>query len=482
MLPSTFLILDRPKMYKTRLKQWGYTRYCTADEVAKFLRQRRQREAAGEKSGSQAGDEAEFKRVQRYIKRKTAHLESMEEIRLKCRRQSSPLPSLKRPKVFEDSEIIFTCIRDYVNGSFDNGTWALTNEGFGIRMQKEATEEPASLRLGRYLTSAELMLKQSRVCQAGQILLQAFSNIEQCLQEEDVFTLPHLFDHLLKLLHRWPDIANSLLRQFVNIAMILLPRMHPLCQILKRLAWLEPANMEFTILTAWKGTLDHLESITGSMNADLLGMWGSLFVQSRSHRSESFSQLSQGFCEKLDELHRFCEVKYSKIDKRTFEVVRIFMYFLYFIRDADEEVETLATDLCERVDLFQSQDQPAREMETIHREQNKATALRYKAIALRYKAFIQCIDGRNELAVSSLRQAIKILALVYGWRGPEVLGWLILLEQWLTRWDYLSSAAELRHEIMEILDAIESDIELPVPEQWRISDLTVSQRREISKV
>ena len=64
-------------MFKTRLKQWNYTKNYTANEVAQYIRLKRRREATGEMSESQAVDDVEFQRVERYLKRKNARLDSM---------------------------------------------------------------------------------------------------------------------------------------------------------------------------------------------------------------------------------------------------------------------------------------------------------------------------------------------------------------------------------------------------------------------
>ena len=445
-------------MFKTRLKQWNYTKNYTASEVAKYIRLKRRREATGEMSELQTVDDVEFQRVERYLKRKNARLDSMERASTRFalqRRLSSPASSLQMPKLFEDPEIIFSSICDFVAGSFDNGTWVL-EDNFTIYSSKISGGEHAIIDLNACLRSVLDMLKRSTMYQAGPVLLQGFSLIERCLLEVHVQTLNVVFYHVLKLKHQWPEVVNSLLRQFSRLAAVILPRMHPLRQIFNRLASLDPVNLDSTILIAWKSTLDQLEGISGPRNATLLDLWVVFELSSVDYSSEQ----SQRTYNNLVEMLRLFEVQYSKFGAKTLRVLILLMKNQY-VRDADEEAESLARDICERADLLTLQSHSMSETDS-------TTASIYKAMALEFMAYIQYFDKRCELAEENLRQSIKIRISQFGWTAPDTMDGLVTLESWLTEWRKPNQAAEIRTQILELVDSMESGRKLPTPEYWRI--------------
>jgi hypothetical protein len=361
------------KMFKTRLKQWDFKKNCTADEVARFLRFKRYREAAVYSSESKtAGRDVEFERVERYIKRKTAQLESMEEASLKFtlqHRLRSPTPTLQNPKVLENPEIIFASIRDYVIGSVDNGTWILRDE-FTIENYKDSIGEDAVSQLNSYITSAMNMLIDSTVYQAGPVLLQGFSLIEQCLQEDHFRTLTTIFSLMHDLQHWWPEVAKSFLNQFANLALAILPRMHPLRQILKRLSLLDSADLENTIRIAWRSMLDQFESISGPRNAVLLELWASF----DRICGDPSSELSQRRYENLLEKFQYYEVTYSKNDPRTL-IALILLVESQYARMEYKETERLATEICTRIDQSKSQARSINRLDSAFLDYYKALAL-----------------------------------------------------------------------------------------------------------
>ena len=445
-------------MFKTRLKQWNYTKNYTANEVAKYFRLKRRREAAGEISELQAVDDVEFRRVERYLKRKNARLDAMEQASTQFavqRRLSSTAPSLKMSKLFEDPEVIFISIRDFVAGSFDNGTWVL-EDGFTIYSSNISGGQYAILDLDACLYTVSNILKCNTMYQAGPVLLQGFSLIERCLREAHVHTLHIVFRHVLKLKHQWPEVANSLLRQFARLAAVILPRMHPLRQILNRLASLDPVNLDSTILIAWKSTLDQLEGISGPRNSTLLDLLEDFELSSVDYSSEQ----SQRIYNNLVEMLRLCEVQYSKFDAKTLGVLFLLMRNRYY-SEADEEAESLAIDICERADLLTLQSYAMSGTDS-------TPAAEYKASALEYMAYIQYSDARSELAEENFRQLIKIKISQNGWTHPNIMWSLVTMEKWLTEWGKPNRAAEIRTQIVEIVDSMEMGRELPIPDYWKI--------------
>lgn len=432
-------------MFTRRFRQWGFRKNYNTDQVAKILRLKRGAEAAGESSNSGMWEQdVDYERFERYMKRKAGQLESLETViqrlRFRCR-HPSPALLLQTPKVLEDPEVIFISIRDYVSGSFNTGTW-ISRDDFSLGTAKYPDVADTVTRIDDGLLTAIQLLNESAMHQAGIVLVEGFSHIEQCLRDNDPETLTMVFKYIIKLCHQWPEVVSLLLKQFVDLATVILPQMHPLREILKRIVSLDPESLKYTISITWKSMLDQFESSLGSTHPVILWLWGT-FDQTCV---DFVPGLQERIVKNLQELLRYSEAQFSRQDVRTLRV----LYYLTLYCTMNDE--TYATEIITRTNLLETEF-------NLWGDVDRFRVTKFRLSALITLAYVQYWDDRRELAERHKNQCIDICASLYGWAHPSTVGQLIELDWWLEEWGELSKSAEVEKKISKILQ-IFSDSEV----------------------
>lgn len=130
------------RMYKSKLKEWSFSKYVRATEAVAILKAVEQRQAAGKSSQIiLRGEEVDLSRIKNYIRRNRnrGRLERLyvEEraapedgrTQLICRTPSPDPFGLRTPGLLEPAEGLYRALSGYVEMSFGTGNWFVTDDG-----------------------------------------------------------------------------------------------------------------------------------------------------------------------------------------------------------------------------------------------------------------------------------------------------------------------------------------------------------------
>ncbi|KAH8820628.1 Clr5 domain-containing protein [Xylogone sp. PMI_703] len=249
------------RMYRQRLKSWGFRKNCSIQDVQRLVGYRLKMNSSKRKNTPEEDtmleEIAEQQKILTYVKRRWWRSQSS--------RTSVPL-FLHNPQELEAPEILFTMVSNYVIGSFENG--AIIADAIGI--ENRISPRPARLmreRLNVYVS----MLENSDSCRAGPFLLEAFSFVPRVIRNAQPETL-YLYES----------------------ATFIFPETHPLIKILNLLASLENSIVNTVIIRAWKNLLDQFGHFVGSTNVTLIS-WRLYFswVTDQGNRNSWVTHIEQ---------------------------------------------------------------------------------------------------------------------------------------------------------------------------------------------
>ena len=172
------------------------------------------------------------------------------------------------PEILQLPELLLVMIRDYITGSFDAGIWASEGTAPGWLISSKGGNDLKALNtMARYNITACDLLDAGLFGEAGHILDRASAEIKNILSVEHPQTLPVLFDVVMTLQKRKrPEIAQILLKQFSSMAVVVLPKRHPLGQVCGYFAIMDAVHFQNILVIAWRSLLDHFDNRVGSMN------------------------------------------------------------------------------------------------------------------------------------------------------------------------------------------------------------------------
>ena len=438
-------------MYKDRISKWQIDKKIKGHEMKAIIRKQAQRSRAGKKSlfylrNSQVPDH----KVNRY--RKAMKLMS-EEQALMLRAETppglvchtSPASPLATPEVLEIPERIAKLVQDYIDGSFENGTWIMSESGNALSMKGSVNLLNAfSYKVHGFVNH----FQNDETSYAWRMLRVATASIEHIISAEHPSTLNVLAFSLYETIHylNSSDVAFFLLKQFSAMSAVIFPKKHPLIQVFARLVRLDMSHLKYTLLMAKESQSDGFERRLGRFN------WDGISIQLSSltlKSMEGAAHTTEGYLTLLQAM----ELVLDPSDPR----VVLTRNRLAFHHLNDGEYAE-ATKIAQRIiDLAA---QTGNDRPDTH------------ASAMCILSYAQYALSKTNLAEQNLRLAIQTRAKFYGWEDGRVLEYMSVLEDWLERWEKPDEAAEVRRHMEAILNSMEERIAREEEERYQRLGIT----------
>ena len=434
-------------MYKDRIRKWQIDKKIKSHEMKAIIRKQAQRSRVGKKSlfhlrNSQVPEH----KVTRY--RKAMKLLS-EEQALMLRAETPPglicytppASPLTTPEILEIPERIAKLVQDYIDGSFDSGTWIITEYGDVVGTKGS----------GNFITrfydkvwTAMAHFQRGQIGHSWRILRIAMASIEHIVSTEDPGTLEKLAFLLLETICylNASGITFILLKQFSAMSALILPKQHPFNQIFARLVRLDVSHLRYTLIMANKRQLDRFSRSLGRFNWRTLSielyLLASKSLDGAEHTTEAHLTLLQAM-----------ELALGASDPRVLSTRHALA--LHYLKEGNyiEAIETAQRI----VDVG-------------------AHTGAVRASALYILSYAQYKLSMTTLAEQNLRQAIHTRAKYYGWKDGDVLTYMPELENWLEEWERPDEAAAVRRHRHEILDSMEERITREEEERWQRLGIT----------
>ena len=417
-------------MYKTRIKQWGLDKKNKANEMRAIIRKKKQLGDLGKSTAFRVrGQLVDYEDVVRYWERKGVRIDDVIAQRSNSKTPetvdcfvSLPFPT-RTPESMTVPERILVSIRDYCKGSFETGTWFVTDPRTNCQTTKSQEDPFVDLKaLHRQSTLACKLFARNQFKEAGQTLIHATSGIKRILLAEQPDTLQFLFNTLASVYSQGRyEIALAILRQFSALAEILVGEGHPLRCICGSLASLLPSQFEDIIARCNRSASDQFENFLGPMN------WSTLLSRTTLIKGvDIYSDMSYKVFQ-LQALLRKCEATLGFRDPRTFEI-RIKLAWYYYHKSDHVEAIRLGWDIVAHAQHADS----------------SLDGSEFSTEGLWIVAASQYALGETDSAEAYLREAIDIPLSEFDPYDDFTMHCLVILEEWLVEKGQLNSAAEVR--------------------------------------
>ena len=431
--------LNRDKMYKTHIKQWGLDKKNKEPEMRAIVCKHKQRADQGKLSTIHIrGQIRTIEEAFRYWERKGVSIDD-----IVARQTASPTPEAVKfftpvpspiltPQVLAIPERMFRATSDYIKGSFESGMWYSTNPVDLCLSIKD--KDNASIDWANFFDECELGFSLSRrklSYEAEQTLRKAMIKIERVFSAEIPSTLTELFELIVYLRgQEMAEMALIILRQFSVMGKALLGSEHPVTRIYE---WLDNlyesdfGDIAFRCVQIFAG---HLESSVGPLHLSTLYSRLDL-IQIKTKRGE-------GRMQKYQRLLGECEKTLRSEDPRVMELRGWIAEECFFEGRYDDAMSLVQTNIAH------SQDQSL-----------MSAGSRGYSCDLDTLARCQHALGDVDLGIATLHQAIDIEVLEWGTQDARARYWLLRLEEWYLEQDSLDSAAmaqDLRLITLESMD------------------------------
>ena len=424
-------------MYKDRISKWKIDKKIKGYEMKAIIRKQAQRSRAGKKSlfylrNSQVPEH----KVNRY--RKATRLMS-EEQALMLRAETPPglvchtppASPLATPEVLEIPERIAKLVQDYIEGSFDSGTWS----------SSESARAVSTRGSGNFIFAFEAEVQNAmnhfrggETSYAWRMLKMAMASIEDIVSAEHPGTLDALAFSLYNIMHTLnsSEVALIVLKQFSAMSAVILPKQHPFNQVFARLVRLNMSHLKHTLIIAKESQSDGFDRRLIRCNWNALEVQLSLLsvksMEGAAHVTEGYLTLLQAM-----------ELVLDPSDPRVL-LTRTHLAYHYM----DEG------DIAEAAEIAQS-------ITDLAPQTGNVPAYTY-ANSLYILSRAQYELSKTALAEQNLRQAIQTRAKCYGREDGQVLSDMSILQSWLEEWERPDEAAEVHRQREEILHLMEERI------------------------
>lgn len=424
-------------MYKDRIRKWQIDKKIKSHEMNAIIRKQAQRSRMGKKSlfhvrNSQVPEH----KINRY--RKAMEMLS-EEQALMLRAETPPglvchtppASPLTMPEVLEIPERLAKLVQDYIDGSFDSGTWIISESEAVVSKKGSSRFIDA---FNAQVDNAVTLFYRGETSYAWRFLRMAMSSIEHAVSAEHPSTLDMLAFILLDIIHSLnaSGFAFILLKQFSAMSVLILPKQHPFNQIFARLIRLDMYHLKHTLIAAKESHSDGFARRSGRFNwITFEAQLSLLHLKSKAgaaHTTEDYLTLLQAMEPALD-----------TSDPRVL-AVRVEMAIQYYLDSEFSEASAIAQSI---IDLA---------------AQTGNVPPFAHASALYMLSWAQYKLSMTTLAEQNLRHAIQTRAVDFGWGNGDELKWMSHLEGWLKEWGRPDDAAKVRRERNEILNWMEERI------------------------
>ncbi len=422
-------------MYKDRIHKWQIDKKIKGHEMKAIIRKQAQRSQTGKKSlfhlrNSQVPEH----KIIRY--RKAMKLLS-EEQALSLRAETPPglichtppASPLTTPLVLEIPERIARLVQDFIEGSFDSGTW-LISESEDIVSTKGSKSDLDTFE--QQVIHALWHFQKGKSSYAWRILRMAMASIEHIVSAEHPVTL----DHLASILHttlspNMSGITFLLLKQFYAMSAAILPKQHPFNQVFARLVRLDVSHLKYILFIAKESHLVLFERKLGRFHEDTLNIQRSLL---RLKSLEGASHTTEGYLTLLQAMELALDASDHRLLRMRNQLASHYCTGGEYVKAA-ETAQNIIDRITETGKIY------VREL---------ARAL-FLLSGAQYKF-------STTLAEQNLRQAIQTRADYLGWEDGIMLNYILDLEIWLEEWKRPDDAAEVRRHREEIVNSMEERI------------------------
>ena len=439
-------------MYKDRIRKWQIDKKIKGHEMKAIIRKQAQRSRAGKESlfflrNSQVPEH----KVNRY--RKAMKLLS-EDQALMLRAETPPglvchtppASPLATPEVLEVPERIAKLVQDYIDGSFDSGTW-LTSES-GVAFSTKIGSQDLVYAFEDQVLNFVYNLRNGETSYAWRFLKMAMASIEHIVSAEHPTTLDMLAFTLYKTMHllNSSKVALFLLKQFSAMSAVIHPKQHPFNQVFAGLVRLDMSHLKHTLIMAYKSMSDGFDRRLERFNGNSLDAQESLLhlksLEGAAHTTEGYLTLLQAM-----------ELALDTSDPRVL-TMRNLLARHHFNEGKFAEVAETAQSITDFAAQTGNVD-PATH-----------------SLAMYTLSYAQYKLSETTLAEQNLRQAIQIRAKYFGWEEGRVLDYLSRLAIWLKEWGRPDEAAAVHRQWEAILDRIEKRIAREEEERCRRLGIT----------
>lgn len=343
-----------------------------------------------------------------------------------------PASPLTTPPALEIPERIAKLAQDFIDGSFDSGSWIFSESGGAVSTKGSQNFIYA------FNDQVHIVVNHSQsgeTSYAYRNLKIAMARIEHIVSEEHPATLDILAFILLETMYfqNTSAVAFSLLRQFSAMSAVILPKRHPFNQVFARLVRLDMSHLKYTLIMARESQSDGFARRLGRFNWSTLQILVSSLelksIEGATHTTEGYLTLLQAV-----------ELVLDTFDPRLI-FVRNHLAQHYFREGEFTKAAETAQNI---IDLA---------------AQTGNVQPHTHARALYMLSLAHHTLSKTISAEQNLRQAIHIQGTSYGWEDGCVLGYMSVLEYWLEGWERPDEAAEVRRQREEILDSMEEKID-----------------------
>ena len=424
-------------MYKTYIKEWGLDKKNKEPEMRAIVRKIKQRENQGKGSIIHVrGRCRNFAEVLHYWERKGVSIDD-----IVARQKASPTPEavvfstplpspIMTPQVLAVPERILRCIQDYINESFESGTWVRTEPTMEChsRKQRYRKSDPAGQFYEHCLLACSLF-SRNRFSEAGQTLLLAFTYIKHILSDEDPLSLFYTFGVICDVPQgKRHEVPLLMFRRISALGKVLLGTEHPLSRIHEWWESIHVSDYEDVINRCWNIMTDHFNQFLGPMHMS------TLFARAFSISGSKTLQNLLGECQDV-------------------------------LQPDDVRMPWIFGNLA---DVFLAEGHYAEAMslcqQSIACSQQNALlkANTYDGAKDVYiVAKCQYALGEKDLGIATLYQAINLNTSTYGEADVRSREWLLILEDWYLEQGLWESAGQVRDWGMRMLASMLELMKVP---------------------
>ena len=418
-------------MYKTHIQEWGLDKKIKDVEMRAVVRKSKQRAEQGKSSiihvrGQRRG-------LEEFIRHRDRKRLSIDDII--ARHTSSPTPDtvelftpvpsrIPTPQVLEVPERMFRCLRDYISGSFESGTWVRTDPlTYCYSIKSEEAEDDLAYDFHYQCIAACDCFSRNLFEEGGRTLNAAFARLKRILLEDHPHTLLEIFWLISRLRFRnRDDLALIILRHLSDLSKVLLGREHPLTRIFGWYDLLYASDFDEIVSRCADGMTDHFENSVGAMHTSTL-----LF---RIRSIELLVLEGDTGIRKLLRLLGECEGSFQPDDHRVF-FVRGSLAIEYYKQEYFVEARTTSQENLVNSRIIRP----------------GSARIQHETQCLYWIAKCQYGLGEVDLGIANLHEAINSRILMFGPQEPEARYWLPFLEDWhfeQGNWDCIEQIRDWR--------------------------------------
>ncbi|OIW23814.1 hypothetical protein CONLIGDRAFT_110518 [Coniochaeta ligniaria NRRL 30616] len=239
------------RMYKSKLREWGLSKYIRATEAVAIIKAMEERQAAGKSSQIVLrGEKVDLDRIKNYVRRNRnrGRLERMlieekqvpetVERELICR-TPSPSPDLRSPTPgpLGPAEDLYRSISIYVDGSFEAGNWFLHGDGAMRSLRGDPKWYSTNFKdLWNRLDIASQLVGKVERLDLVRMLDPAFGYMVNLVQDSYPRSIPFVLSAFEVLYDRGRgDLVNMFIRHIASLSEVIWGLEHPHTRIWQQL-------------------------------------------------------------------------------------------------------------------------------------------------------------------------------------------------------------------------------------------------------